>query len=296
MKDYFKDYHPAVNLIYFALVISFSMVMIHPLAQIVALIGALGYFIGAEGKKALGFVLKICLPTLFLTALVNPIFNHEGETILCYLGGKNPLTLESIFYGLGSCLMLVTVVLWFSSFSRVMSSDKFIYLFGKLAPALSLVLSMSLRLVPKFKNQAQKVAEAQKCIGRDLSSGGIWQKIKTATVIFSVMITWALENAIESSDSMKSRGYGLKGRTSFSIYTVDEQDKYTLIWLLFCGLFLMAGSIVGAFEFDYFPSIAYRDFDMTTIPFYFVYFALCITPSVLNFAKEKKWKTLYSRI
>jgi energy-coupling factor transport system permease protein len=177
-----------------------------------------------------------------------------------------------------------------------MSSDKFIYLFGKLAPALSLVLSMSLRLVPKFKNQAQKVAEAQKCIGRDLSSGGIWQKIKTATVIFSVMITWALENAIESSDSMKSRGYGLKGRTSFSIYTVDEQDKYTLIWLLFCGLFLTAGSIVGAFEFDYFPSIAYRAFDMTTIPFYFVYFSLCITPSVLNFAKEKKWKTLYSRI
>ena len=35
-------------------------------------------------------------------------------------------------------------------------------------------------------------------------------------------------NAIETSDSMRSRGYGLKGRTAFSIYHFTRKDKYVL--------------------------------------------------------------------
>jgi len=192
--------------------------------------------------------------------------------------------------------MLITVLLWFSAFSRVMTSDKFIYLFGKVIPALSLVLSMSLRFVPKFKKQMGTVVEAQRSIGRDVSSGSLLQRTKTAILIFSIMITWALENAIETADSMKSRGYGLKGRTAFSIYRLDDRDAYTLVWLGFCGLFLFAGAVISVFGFRYFPSIRYAAFDLTTIPFYCVYFGLCITPVVLNTLEERKWKTLYSKM
>ena len=102
-----------------------------------------------------------------LAALVNPAFNHEGMTILTYLPSGNPLTLESMFYGVAAAVMLASVVLWFSSYNEVMTSDKFVYLFGRVIPALSLVLSMALRFIPKFKAQMQVVAEAQACIGRD---------------------------------------------------------------------------------------------------------------------------------
>ena len=190
----------------------------------------------------------------------------------------------------------MTLLLWFSSFNRVMTSDKFIYLFGKVIPALSLVLSMSLRFVPKFKSQMATVTEAQRSIGRDVSSGSLWSRTKTAILIFSIMITWALENAIETADSMKSRGYGLKGRTAFSIYRFDERDQYTLIWFSFCGLFLLSGSLLSAFGFRYFPNVRYAALDMTTIPFYFVFFALCITPVILNLKEERKWKTLVSKM
>ena len=296
MKDSFYNYHPTVNLLYFTLVIAFSMLLTHPVAQTVALVCAITYAVSVEGKKSLGFLLKFCLPMVLLTAFINPAFSHEGVTILYYFSNGNPLTLESILYGIGAGIMLVTVLLWFSAFSRVMTSDKFIYLFGKVIPALSLVLSMSLRFVPKFKKQTEVVVEAQRCIGRDISTGSLWQRFKTAVVIFSSMITWALENAIETADSMKSRGYGLKGRTAFSIYRMDDRDKYALIWLGFCGLFLTAGVMLSAFGFRYFPSIRYAALDMTTIPFYTVYFGLCITPVVLNFTEERKWKTIYSKM
>ncbi len=296
MKDSFYNYHPTVYLLYFTLVITFSMLFTHPVAQIIALVCAITYAVSVEGKKAVGFLLKFCLPMVLLTAFINPAFSHEGVTILYYFSSGNPLTLESILYGVGAGVLLVTVLLWFSAFSRVMTSDKFIYLFGRVIPALSLVLSMSLRFVPKFKKQTEIVVEAQRCIGRDISTGSLWKRFKTAVLILSIMITWALENAIETADSMKSRGYGLKGRTAFSIYRMDDRDKYSLIWLGFCGLFLTVGVMLSAFGFRYFPSIRYAAFDMTTIPFYTVYFGLCITPVVLNFTEERKWKTIYSKL
>ena len=296
MKDHFSDFHPLNNLIYFILVIGFSLALNHPLAQGISLVCACIYAISINGKKNVLFLLKFGLPTVLLTALINPAFNHEGVTILLYFSNGNPLTLESILYGLSAGVMLVTILFWFSSFNRVMTSDKFIYLFGKIIPALSLVLSMSLRFVPKFKSQMETVTEAQRSIGRDVSNGTLWERTKTAILIFSIMITWALENAIETADSMKSRGYGLNGRTAFSIYKFDDRDKYTLVWFGFCFLFLLSGIILSAFEFGYFPYIRYLALDLMTIPFYIVFFALCITPVVINKKEERKWKTLISKM
>jgi energy-coupling factor transport system permease protein len=190
--------------------------------------------------------------------------------------------------------MLVTVLLHFSAFSRVMTTDKFMYLFGKLIPALSLVLSMSLRFVPRFKKQAEAIVEAQRCIGRDISAGSPWQRFRAAATVLSALITWALENAIETADSMKSRGYGLRGRTAFSLYRMADRDKYALAWLVFCGLFLSAGILLDVFEFHYFPGIRYTAFEMSMLPFYAVYFALCLTPTILNVAKERQWKIIRS--
>ena len=296
MRDSFSDYHPFINLLYFSLVIGFSLVLTHPLAQVISLCCAVVYAASINGKKSVLFLLKYCLPMVIITAFVNPAFNHEGKTMLLYFPNGNPLTLESILYGFSAGAMIITLIMWFSSFSRVMTTDKFIYLFGKVIPALSLVLSMSLRFVPKFKSQMMTVTDAQRSIGRDVSNGSIWGRTKTAIHIFSIMITWSLENAIETADSMKSRGYGLKGRTAFSIYSFQERDKYALIWLSFCGLFLVAGALLNAFGFRYFPDIRYAAFDMTTIPFYCVFFALSITPVILNYKEEKKWEALVSEI
>ena len=296
MRDSFSEYHPFINLIYFAFTISFSLVLTHPLAQGISLVCAVIYAVSINGKKSVIFLIKYCLPMVLLTAFINPAFNHEGATTLLYFPNGNPLTLESILYGFSAGVMIITTLMWFSSFNSVMTTDKFIYLFGKVIPALSLVLSMSLRFVPKFKSQMQTVTEAQRSIGRDVSNGSLLQRTKTAIHIFSIMITWSLENAIETADSMKSRGYGLKGRTAFSIYRFEERDKYALIWLSFCGLFIIAGALLNAFGFRYFPDIRYAAFDMTTIPFYCVYSALCITPVILNFKEERNWKTSVSEM
>ena len=159
-RDTFSSYHPTVNFLCFALVLLFSMCLMHPVYLAISLTGALAYDIYLKGRKAVRFAVMGLLPMAVLAALVNPAFNHEGATILTYLPSGNPLTLESMLYGAAAAVMLASVVLWFSSYNEVMTSDKSVYLFGRVIPALSLVLSMALRFIPKFKAQMQTVSEA----------------------------------------------------------------------------------------------------------------------------------------
>ena len=254
-RDTFSGYHPTINFLYFALVLLFSMCLMHPVYLAISLTGALTYDIYLKGRKAVRFAVMGLLPMAVLAALVNPAFNHEGATILTYLPSGNPLTLESMLYGVAAAVMLASVVLWFSSYNAVMTSDKSVYLFGRVIPALSLVLSMALRFIPKFKAQMQTVSEAQACIGRDTKNGSVIRRVSNAIKIFSIMVTWSLENAIETADSMRARGYGLPGRTAFSIYRFDDRDKAALAWLIFCGAYILSGWMAGGTYFRYYPTV-----------------------------------------
>ena len=210
-RDTFSSCHPVVNFLYFGLVLLFTMCFTHPLTRFVSVAGALAYDIYLNGKKATRFTLLYMLPMLLLTAILNPTFSHEGVTILWYFPNGNPLTLESILFGGAAALMLVAVVLWAVCYNTVMTSDKFVYLFGRIIPALSLVLSMTLRFVPKFRAQIQAVSEAQRCVGRDISNGTVIQRLRNGVTILSIMVTWTLENAIETADSMRGRATACRG-------------------------------------------------------------------------------------
>ena len=192
--------------------------------------------------------------------------------------------------------MLCAVVLWFVCFNRVITSDKFVYLFGRVIPALSLVLSMTLRFVPLFRRQLETVRQAQFCIGRDASTGSAWQRARRAVTIFSIMVTWALENAIETADSMKSRGYGLRGRTAFSIYRMEDRDKYALGWLGFCGMYLLCGSLAGGLKWWYFPMLQGAMAQPFSISFYLAYLALCLTPAIIDRKEARVWRCSPSKI
>lgn len=291
-RDTFSGFHPIINFIYFALVLVFTMFFMHPVNLLISLVSSLTYAVYLNDRKAVRFLLMYLLPMALMAAIINPAFNHEGVTILTYLPSGNPLTLESILYGLSSAIMLVAVVTWFSCYNAVMTSDKFVYLFGRIIPALSLVLSMILRFVPKFKAQFQVVSEAQRCVGRDVSNGTVLQRLKNAITIVSIMVTWSLENAIETADSMKSRGYGLPGRTAFSIYRFDDRDKAALCWLCFCGFYIFAGWIAGGLDWQYYPIIKGTLTGVFPVSFQLVYLAMCLTPVILNRVEDRKWRHL----
>lgn len=96
-------------------------------------------------------------------ALLNPMFNHYGVTMLYYVKSSgNWITLEALVYGVVLGAVMFVVIQWFSCYNKVMTTDKFIYLFGRIIPALSLILSMALRFVPRFTAQLKVIRSGRK--------------------------------------------------------------------------------------------------------------------------------------
>ena len=294
-KDAFAGFHPVVNFTYFAFVLGFAMFFMHPVCLGISLICALVYAVYLTGEKAVRLSARLMLPMLIFTALLNPLFNHRGVTILAYLPNGNPVTLESILYGIAAAVMLITVIAWFACFNTVMTSDKFIYLFGRVIPALSLILSMALRFVPLFRAQIRTISNAQKCIGRDAGTGNIFRKLRQGTRILSILVTWALENAIQTADSMKARGWGLPGRTAFSIFQFKRRDAYALGYIFTCAGVVIAGAQAGAYHFRYFPSVRGQWGGLPAIAVFAAYLALCALPIILNLKEDLVWKRIESK-
>ena len=285
----FKKYHPIVNFLYFVFVIVFSVTEMHPVCLTISLLSSLLCTFVCCGSDRLKNSVLFFIPVFLMTALINPLFNHEGITIITYLPGGNPLTLESVVYGLCSACMIVNVICWFGVYGNIMTSDKFIYLFGRVIPSLSLILSMTLRFVPLFAKQLKTVVNARKGMGIDSSTGSIKTRIKNGLTVLSVMITWALENAIDTADSMRSRGYGIPGRTAFSVFRFSGRDIAAITAIVFLGLYVLVGSFAGAAEILYFPYLKSVPFSLYSVSVYFAYGILCLIPIFIEIWEVIKW-------
>lgn len=292
----FKTYHPIVNFVYFLFVIGLSMFIMQPMCIAISFVCAFFYSVLQKGTKAIKQNTVYMLPMMILTALINTLFNHKGVSILCYFPNGNPLTMESLVYGICAAGMLVGVICWFSCFNEVMTSDKILWLFGKTVPKISLLMSMSLRFIPLFAKQLRITASTQKCLGFDSEDKNIIKRMKNAITVLSSVVTWALENAVETADSMKARGYGIRGRTSFSVFKFDKRDLCALLFVSAVGIYVLTGFITGKLSFSYFPAIKKADSSFFGKSVIFAYFILCVYPIGVEIREKIKWNVLKSKI
>ncbi len=292
-QDAFSSYHPLILFLYFCVVLLFNMFFMHPVILIISLVSVFIYSVILNGMKALKFNVLYMLPITIIVALINPLFNHSGVTILFYLN-ENPVTLESIVFGIISAVVFISVIIGFSCFNKVMTSDKLMYLFGRLIPILSLMFSMTLRFVPRYKAQMKKISNAQKCIGMDASRGNVLRRIRNGVRIISILITWALENAIESADSMKARGFELKGRTAFSVFSWKKRDKTLIVLQLILLCIILIGMVLGEFNAAYIPIIVISGMGQKSFLFYLTYALFCLLPVIVDVKESVVWNKLKS--
>ena len=291
----FGDCHPVVNLIYFIAVLGFSMFFMHPVCLFISLVCAIFWAIILKSGKRKAFLLFM-LPVLLGTAVMNPLFNHAGVTTILYFPSGNPLTAEALIYGLCAGAMLASVLCWFTCFNEIMTGDKLIFLFGRLAPSLSLILSMTLRFVPRFIKQFSEVIKAQKGIGPNNSDENLKSRLKNALSVMSVMITWALESSIDTADSMKARGYGSGKRSSFSMFRFKNRDGILILVICALSVYIICGSLMGEMQFTCFPKIVHSGYSIYGITVFAAYAILCILPVVIEIKEVIKWNSLKRKI
>ena len=237
-SDAFSKCHPLVNFIFFVGAIGFGVVIQHPAYIAVGVLCAGCYACLLSPRKGWKTVLGL-VPVVLFVAAINPLFNHAGEKVLFFLFG-NPYTVEALVHGLAVGGIFAVMMLWFFCYSAVLTSDKFMCRFGSLSPALSLLLTMVLRLIPNLAGKARQLLGARKSIGKgagDASSKK--EKLSDGMNILSALTDWALEGSIVTADSMRARGYGSAKRTSFRIYRFTLRDL-----VLLAAIFGLAAAIL----------------------------------------------------
>ena len=222
--DAFSGYHPAVNFIFFLCAMGFGMLILHPAFLVISILSALSYYLLLHGFRGLKRIATL-LPIVLAVALLNPLINRSGATVLFHIFTL-PYTLEALIYGVVLGGMLLTMILWVSCYGAVMTGDKFTSLFGNLLPSLSLLLVMIFRMVPNLIRKGKQISGARRSVGKDLSDK------KEAMTVLGCLTTWALEGSVVTADSMRCRGYGTAKRTSFMVYRMTRRDWVLLAFIL----------------------------------------------------------------
>ena len=319
MTDEFSRYHPVVNLIFYLLVLGTTMFQMSVGLVFISLFSAVVYYFMLKKTEGLKYC-TVVVGIIIVSAIINPLFSHKGGTLLFYLFTGNPVTLESIIYGLISAIIIGAMLLWFSTFNQVMGVERILGAIGKVLPNVSLLITMIMRFIPQYtrhqrkvsmvnkvnkrnygekinllnreKTEKENVIEARKKQKNKKGIDKIIDSIKEGSRTFSITTTWALENSIYTADSMKARGFGTGRRTNYSNYKFQKRDYLLMGWLVILWLVVVFSLEREKVYTYYYPFIQVKN----NVVVYLIYGLLCLTPVLINVKEEIRWLILKSRI
>ncbi|MBW4082342.1 energy-coupling factor transporter transmembrane component T [Paenibacillus sp. S150] len=290
MNSGFRSMHPSVALVYYAGLLLFAALLFHPLFLATEIAG-LSLLLVLQGQ---GRTLLRGLPFYLLmaasVAVLNPLFSHRGAHVLFYLLDQ-PVTLEAVLYGLMMMAVLLAVFILFISYNYTLTADKFMYLFAGAAPRTTLLTLMALRFVPLFQRRLRQITLIQRIRGVDAGSGSLRSRMRDGMTLLKVLLTWALEEALETADSMKARGYGIRKRSVYGVYKLDLLDKAVLLLLAASGLIPLFFWMKGYGLVEIYPRMKPIRFGWADTAMYASFCLFVLTPSVLEGKEKWLWRS-----
>ena len=185
----FAKWHPLVQFCFLLCVLLLTCLSRHPVPVALSLLGAAVYLLLTDGRRSLRSLL--CVPVLVaLVGGFNFLFAHWGVTVL-FSRGDTQFTLESLIYGCFQGGIFAGVVLWLAVFGRVLGSDRLLAVTGRAAPRFSLLFSMTLGCIARFRENARQIRLAR-------AGAGLAKKkpLHEALDQFSTLVTLSLEGSM----------------------------------------------------------------------------------------------------
>lgn len=265
----------------------FSMVTLNPVCIAISFLAASGYSIYLNGAKKYLKTLRFVAVMFFIISIINPLFNHNGVTILFYIF-DNPITLEACLFGMASGGMLACIFIWFTCYNVLMTNEKFLHLFGKALPTIALMLSMILRLVPVTRYKIQCLQNAGKAMG--IKAETKRKRIAHGVRASSILLSWTMEDSIETAESMNARGYGTAKRTSYTAFKWTTHDIVTFAIIAALVGAVVYMMIVPFNTFVYYPTAGGRLISPLGAVGYILYAVLLSFPLLLELRETIRWR------
>lgn len=281
----FASYHPALNLLFFVAVVAFAACWTRPGLVAVSFLCALAFSVRLSGPRAVAFGGALVLCALAFAALF-AMNVHFGVTNLARTPIGNSITVESLTCGVIVGLKVAAILVWLSCLFWVFTADKVVFLLGRVFPKAAMMLAVVLRAVPVAGDRARKIAVAQSGIGKGPGQGSIPRRIANAVRRASILISWSIERFVEMSDSMRSRGSALRGRTAYSLYRFDNRDRALVVVLVALVTVCAAATALGETKMLFSPVIVVPKPTSVSVAAYVAFLALCLLPLALQAVGE----------
>lgn len=216
--------------------------------------------------------IRFLLTMLLISSLVNVFFTHTGSTNLFSLpdhwiliGGN--ITLESLVYGLINGLIIGSIFVAFNILNLALSIKQLTHLIPGVLRPVAMIVSISLTFIPSIQQRANEIKEAQVIRGNQM------KKIRDWLPILLPLLISSLENSVNLSESMTSRGFQTQPEL--------KSTKITLISLIIATFIIFSAWVLSLFDYPGF----------LTIPFYALGGGLVIATLIL--ASKKSQSTRY---
>lgn len=264
--------HPITTLCYMTAVLGIAMFCMNPVMQGCSLICACIFLRMLSERIVWRRVPKFML-FFVVIAVINPLFYHNGATVLFYLNG-NRITLEAVRYGICTACMFSGVFLWCRSLSKIFSSDRILCLLGAVSPKASLVCSMTLRFLPMYARQMEKTKAQQRLLGL-YRENTLIDRIRGNMKVFAAVTTWALEHSMHTADSMQARGYGACRRTQYRRWRFGRLDAALCGWMLLLLIAIVIEINRGSVSMRFYPVTDAIPLGAESLFVYLCYAAVC---------------------
>lgn len=290
-----RSLHPIVLLLYYAGGITFGMLLFHPLILLGGWVAVLLVNLRLDrGREWRQWALPM-LSALLLLIVVNPLISHRGRTVL-YYWGDIPVTLESVAYGVTMAASLLSLLTLFVSYRVLMTEHKFLYLFARFSPRAALLAMMAFGMVPRLRRRMKELILVQKTRGVTVTEGAWSQRARAGARLVGSLLSWTLEDALQTADSMQARGYGTGARSSYPAFRFRVRDGWTA-----GGLAAAAGAIFllwtdGHGYLEIYPRLGPLSLSGGDAGVLAAYVLFLLMPIVWEWRDRKAWQALNSGI
>lgn len=282
-------FHPAVGIAYFLILSCLTMLLFNPWTVAFCVLGELLHLVMLTNLRQGGrlAVTVVCLSSFF--AVVNALFNAWGNTPLLYINDR-PFTLEALARGALTGGMMSAMLLIYMIYTKYVDNGKFLYVFGRILPTFSLMLSMTLRFIPYFHRKLEEIRSVQQNLGISTETGSIRRRMRAGTAMYWGMFSRALEDSMDTHAAMRARGYGSGIKSRGKRYLFGGRDVAASV-----VMGLLAGTVVvylcmGSYGFVFYPELGMPEAPGAVWPAYGAYGALVLLPIFYLIWEELRWK------
>jgi energy-coupling factor transport system permease protein len=289
-KIFFQEVHPLGSFLYYTGFVLFLTLFFHPVYLFISLLVLVFVNIihGNMDKLLKSFPFLILMAILII--IINPFLNQRGTHLLFYIFNE-PIMLEGVVYGVLLALSLINIITLFYSYQVIIDHKRFLFLFGRAFPQSSLLILLTLRFIPLLKRRLNEIMIVQKRRGIVMNNVPFKERVMRGFSYVQTLLTWSLEEAIQTADSMAARGYGFKTRSSYEHFTWKKSD-FMFMFILSALFFIpILGLIVKSYgRLTVYPELQYSSIKPEEYVHIFLFTLYLLLPLLIEGREWLKWK------